>query len=87
MWWWRTVGFVYALERASVAFQQRPDASFAVGLRRIMGVPPHLGSLDTSCASGCTNVSFAYHKRFGSLELYTAYGDPSRLITRADKGT
>jgi hypothetical protein len=87
------------LERASVAFQQGPDASFAIGLRRIMGVPPLLGSLDTTCASGCTNVSFAYYKRFGGWELYTAYGDPSRLITRpqfifkairyigADKGT
>lgn len=87
------------LERASIAFQQGPDASFAVGLRRILGVPPLLTTPDTSCAAGCTNVSFAYHRRIGGLELYTAYGDPSQLITRpqfifkfiryigADKGT
>jgi Domain of unknown function (DUF5916) len=70
------------LERASVAFQQGPDASFAVGLRRIIGLPPLLTTLDTTCRNGCTNVSFAYHKRFGQFELYTAYGDPSPLITR-----
>ncbi len=87
------------LERASVAFQQGPDASFAVGLRRIVGLPPLLTTLDTSCERGCTNVSFAYHKRFNQFEIYTAYGDPSPLITRpqfifkviryigADKGT
>jgi hypothetical protein len=87
------------LERASVAFQQGRDASFAIGLRRIIGVPPLLATLDTSCQAGCTNVSFAYHKRFGPFEIYTAYGDPSRLNTRpqfifkairyigADKGT
>jgi hypothetical protein len=87
------------LERASVAFQQGPDASFAIGLRRIIGVPPLLTTLDTSCEGGCTNVSFAYHKRLGPFEFYTAYGDPSQLTTRpqfifkviryigADKGT
>lgn len=87
------------LERVSLAFAQGPDASFAIGLRKIVGVPPYLGVLDTSCAGGCTNVSFAYHKRFDAYEFYTAYGDPSRLITRpqfilkliryvgADKGT
>lgn len=91
--------YVQWLERASVAFQQGPDASFAVGLRRIIGVPPYLTSIDNSCLGGCTNVSFAYHKRLGPFEFYTAYGDPSQLTTRpqfifkvikyigADKGT
>ena len=70
------------LERASVAVQQGPDASFAIGLRRIVGTGPDLNGADTSCVAGCTNVSFAYHKRFGAFEIYTAYGDPSRLYTR-----
>jgi len=72
------------LERASVAFQQDRDTSFAVGLRRIIGTPPILSGIDNSCTSGCTNLSFAYHKRFGPYELYTAYGDPSRLYTQHD---
>lgn len=87
------------LDRISVAVQQGQDASFAVGLRRIIGTPPYLGFTDTSCLNGCTNLSFAYHKRFGAFEMYTAYGDPSPLVTRpqfifkiiryigADKGT
>lgn len=70
------------LERASIAFQQGKDASFAIGLRRIIGIPAVLTTVDDSCVQGCTNVSFAYHKRFGPFELYTAYGDPSQLITR-----
>lgn len=87
------------LERASLAVQQGHDASLAIGLRRIIGLPPLLTTYDTSCVQGCTNVSFAYYKRFGPFEFYTAYGDPSRLVTRpqfifkviryvgADKGT
>lgn len=87
------------LERVSVAVQQGPDASFAVGLRKIIGLPPLLTTLDTTCESGCTNVSLAYYKRWGPFEFYTAYGDPSQLSTRpqfifkviryigADKGT
>jgi hypothetical protein len=70
------------LERLSVAVQQGPDASFAVGLRRIVGTGPDLGGADTTCMRACTNVSFAYHKRFGPFEFYTAYGDPSQLYTR-----
>jgi hypothetical protein len=71
------------LERASLAVQQGQDASFAIGLRRIIGTGPLLGgSADTSCVTGCANVSFAYHKRFGPYEMYASYGDPSRLITR-----
>ncbi|HZZ66324.1 MAG TPA: hypothetical protein VFE17_12535 [Candidatus Baltobacteraceae bacterium] len=87
------------LERASIAVQQGPDASFAIGLRRIIGTGPDLNGADTSCLAGCTNISFAYHKLFGPFEIYTAYGDPSTLYTRpqflfkiiryigADKGT
>lgn len=72
------------LERASIAYQQDRDTSFAVGFRRIIGTPPILSGIDDSCAGGCTNVSFAYHKKFGPYEIYTAYGDPSRLYTRHD---
>jgi len=87
------------LERASIAFQQDRDTSYAFGLRKIVGTPPILNGVDNSCVGSCTNLSFAYHKRFGPYELYTAYGDPSQLYTThsflvkliryvgADKGT
>jgi hypothetical protein len=72
------------LERFSVAYAQGPDASIAFGVRRIIGAGPLLGgSQDLSCVAGCSNISFAYHKKFGFNELYVAYGDPSQLNTRA----
>lgn len=72
------------LDRFSVAYAQGPDASIAIGIRRIIGAGPLLGtSQDLSCVGGCSNISFAYHKKFGLNELYMAYGDPSQLNTRA----
>jgi hypothetical protein len=72
------------LERFSVAIAQGPDASIAFGVRRIIGKGPLLGTFqDLSCLTGCSNISFAYHRKFGINEFYMAYGDPSRLNTRA----
>ena len=28
------------------------------------------------------NLSFAYHRRWGQNEIYTAYGDPNLLYTK-----
>lgn len=86
------------LERVSVAFQSSRDSSLAIGLRRFSGTPPS-PSGGGQCDGVCTNVSFAFHKRFGKRELYVAYGNPSLLYTTpqfivklidyigADKGT
>lgn len=72
------------LDRLSVAYAQGPDSSIAIGVRRIIGKGPLLGTFqDLTCVSGCSNISFAYHKKFGFNELYLAYGDPSQLNTRA----
>ncbi|HET9030614.1 MAG TPA: hypothetical protein VFN49_10570 [Candidatus Aquilonibacter sp.] len=85
------------LERASVSMQTGRDSSFALGLRRFVGTPPQFSN--GACDGLCSNVSFAYHKRFGKRELYVAYGSPASLYTTpqflvkiidyigADKGT
>jgi hypothetical protein len=101
------------LERVSVNMQTGADSSFAVGLRRFSGAPPTpngggiCGTISNPyrpfdpnyIPSVCSNISFAYHKKFGKRELYVAYGNPSQLFTTpqflikiidyvgADKGT
>lgn len=89
--------YVQWLERGSVSMQTGPDSSFAVGLRRFVGVPPQFSN--GACVGTCSNVSFAFHKRLGKRELYIAYGNPGTLYTTpqfliklidyigADKGT
>lgn len=66
------------LERASIAFQSGKDSSFAIGWRKFVGTPPD-PSGSGNCLAVCTNLSFAYHKRFDHRELYVAYGNPSQL--------
>lgn len=66
------------LERASIAFQSGTDSSFAIGWRKFVGTPPD-PSGSGNCLAVCTNISFAYHKRFDHRELYMAYGNPSNL--------
>ncbi len=68
------------LERANVAYQFGPDASFAVGARRIIGAAPTF--FTSSEHVDAANLSFAYYKRFGSSELYAVYGDPNQLATQ-----
>ncbi len=87
-----------SLERLSFAFQTSRDSSFAIGLRRFSGTAPAPNGGGV-CEGVCSNVSFAFHKRFDKRELYVAYGDPSQLFTTpqfivklidyigADKGT
>jgi len=101
------------LERVSVNMQAGADSSFGIGLRRFTGAPPTPnggGICGTEnnpyrpfdpnyIPSVCSNISFAYHKKFGKRELYVAYGNPSQLFTTpqfliklidyvgADKGT
>jgi hypothetical protein len=69
-------------ERVSLAYQTGPESSFAFGVRRIVGDPPTPNG-GGNCIGTCTNLSFAYHRLYGSQELYVAYGDPSQLATRA----
>jgi hypothetical protein len=85
------------LEKATVSFQMGHDTSLALGVRRIIGIAPPLGSLPVF--TNASNVSFAYHRRMSHDELYVVYGDPNNLATTpsfivklvhyfgADKGT
>jgi len=86
------------LERLSYSYQSRLNESFAIGVRRIIGVPPTLdGSVPPF--SSAWNLSFAYHKLFQHNEIYLVYGDASAFATSpqfifkvvhyfgADKGT
>jgi hypothetical protein len=77
------------LERASVAYQLGADSSLSVGLRRIIGAGPPDGvsflagePLEAGPYTSAYNVSFAYHRRWGQNEIYSAYGDPSQLYTK-----
>ncbi len=67
-------------DNASYAYQITPDSSVAIGLRRIVGMPPQPNG-GGNCEGVCTNVSVAYHLRMQNYELYAAYGDPNTLIT------
>lgn len=69
------------LERASYAYQINPESSVAIGVRKITGYAPYLTG--TSLTTG-TNLSFAYHTKFGPYELYAAYGNAGALNTRHD---
>ena len=69
------------LERASYAYQLNPESSVALGMRKITGYSPYLTG--TSLTTG-TNLSFAYHTKFGPYELYAAYGNAGALDTRHD---
>ena len=85
------------LEKTSLSFQLGHDTSLALGVRRIIGIAPPLGSVPTF--TDASNVSFAYHRRMAHDELYVVYGDPNNLATTpsfivklvhyfgADKGT
>lgn len=66
------------LERASIAFQSGSESSFAIGWRKFVGTPPNPNG-GGMCLAVCTNLSFAYRKRFDHRELYVAYGNPSKL--------
>jgi hypothetical protein len=68
------------------------DSSFAVGLRRIIGTPPAVGSFASfgttpfpvgpASFSSATNVSVAYAYHRKRDELYLVYGDASAAVTK-----
>ena len=69
--WFDSVAYSYQIDR---------DSSFAVGLRRVIGMPPQPNG-GGNCMGTCSNISVAFHRRFRNEELYAAYGDPNTLIT------
>jgi hypothetical protein len=64
----------------SYSYQISSNSSFAVGLRRIVGLPP-IPNGGGNCIGVCSNVSVAYHLRLAHEEFYLAYGDPNTLVT------
>ncbi len=75
-------GTVYRqwFERISYAYQMSRDASFAFGVRRIIGTPPVLTG-PPEFQHGW-NISAAYHRTFGGTnEIYAVYGDASAFST------
>ena len=73
------VKLVQWLEKASLSLQSSRDTSFAIGVRRIIGIAPPLGGFPTYI--NAANVSFAYHRQLSHDELYLVYGDPNNLAT------
>jgi hypothetical protein len=77
------------LERAAASYQLGSDSSLSIGIRRIIGAGPpdgfsflHGAPLQPGPFTNAYNVSFAYHRRWGQNEIYTAYGDPNLLYTK-----
>ena len=67
-------------DTAAYAYQVSSASSFALGLRREIGVPP-VPNGGGNCVGECSNVSVAYHLRTRDEEFYLAYGDPNSLVT------
>lgn len=69
--WFDSISYSYQVDR---------DSSFAIGVRRVDGVPPQPNG-GGDCIGVCANVSVAYHLRLQNEEFYLAYGDPNTLTT------
>jgi hypothetical protein len=69
------------LERLSYAYAAGRDSSFAVGVRRIIGMPPIVDLTALPVPTSAWNLTFAYHRRTPHDELYIAYGDASQIST------
>lgn len=74
------------LERLDYAYQSGPDQSYALGVRRIIGVAPLLlpltrQQIDALPAADAWNLSAAYHKKIPGGELYVVYGDAAAFAT------
>jgi hypothetical protein len=67
-------------ESASYTYALNSNASFSIGLRRVVGAPP-VPNGGGDCVGTCSNVSIAYHQRLRHAELYLAYGNPNALVT------
>lgn len=70
------------LERAAYAYQFGGQASFAVGLRRIVGTSPPVFSPPSDPVDS-SNVSIALHDRVGADDVYLVYGDANAVSTPA----
>ena len=69
------------LERFSYTYTPSATASFALGVRRIVGTAPLFDTMVAVPYINAYNLSFDYHKRWRHDELYVAYGDASQLTT------
>ena len=69
------------LERASFAFEFAPQASVAVGVRRVVGIEPPVFAAPMFVDA--SNVSVALHDRVGPDDVYLVYGDANALATPA----
>jgi hypothetical protein len=89
--------FVQWLERASFSYQMSRDSSLALGVRRIIGIPPEIETPQQFASAW--NLSAAFHRKVPGGEVYIVYGDASTFSTvpqfivkfikyvGADKGT
>ena len=67
------------LERATLTYQLNSGSALSIGLRRIIGTAPLL--VPPAQFTDASNVSVAFHRRFGQNEMYVVYGDPNQLST------
>ncbi|HEY5341983.1 MAG TPA: hypothetical protein VIK27_13220 [Candidatus Aquilonibacter sp.] len=67
-------------DSASYTYQISRNSSLAIGVRRIVGMPPDPNG-GGNCEGVCSNVSLAYHLRLNDYEFYIAYGDPNTLLS------
>lgn len=79
---WMSVGpnNIEWFDSAAYTYQIDRNSSFAVGVRRVTGMPPQPNG-GGNCIGTCSNVSIAYHLRLRNEEIYLAYGDPNTLTT------
>jgi len=70
------------LQRATLDWQLNRDASFDVGLRRIIGQNlPNAYSTPVFTPVNASNVTVAFHLLAAKNEFYIVYGDPNSLAT------
>ena len=70
------------LERAGATVQLTRDASFSLGLRRIIGAaPPSAFAPFVQPPLSAGNISAAFHVLRGNNELFVVYGDANTLST------
>jgi len=77
------VGGKQWLERASLDWQLSRDASFDVGVRKIVGnTLPNAYSTPTFALVNAGNVTAAFHYLAAKNEFYVVYGDPNSVATK-----
>ncbi len=77
------IGGALWLERAGLDWQLSRDASFDVGVRRIVGRNlPNAYSTPDFALVDAGNVTVAFHLLAAKNEFYVVYGDPNSLATK-----